>query len=480
MIVSPEWSFTCGCSRCAIRRSADSGSPWLPVVSIDEPLVGEALDLLRRHEQALGHLRVAELPGDVEVLAHRAADHRDAPVERDGGVDHLLEAVHVGRERRHAPRDPRSARRPPSAPDRRSPPTARCRGGRRWSSRRTAAALRRGPARPGARRPSAGRRPASGRTCSRPVTIMRAELARQRDGAGVGDRVRDVDQLEVERPGLDVIAGIELLDRHVLELVLLDLRARHRDRQRGAVDRAATPAARSRRIHGRAPTWSSWPCVSTIASMSSARSRRYVKSGRTRSIPSCSVRREHQPGVDHDDALVVLDDGHVLADLAQPAERQDAQGAAHAGTGRSDSTIRRTCASSDSSTSTSGSRTPPTSKPSRSRAALTVVGAGGDEERPVDVLGARGRSPASARCRRPARPRSSSFICSPTRCERHGDASGAADLGERAQQVVVAGVEGEPGVFDDPPRLLHVRVGLLDADDVVDPSPARPAGRAPG
>ena len=56
--------------------------------------------------------------------------------------------------------------------------------------------------------------------------------------------------------------------------------------------------------------------------------------------------REHQAGVDDDDAAVVLDDRHVLADLAQPAEREDAQSAAHAGTGRSDSTIRRTSASS--------------------------------------------------------------------------------------------------------------------------------------
>ena len=35
--------------------------------------------------------------------------------------------------------------------------------------------------------------------------------------------------------------------------------------------------------------------------------------------------REPQPGVDDDDPAVVLDDRHVLADLAQAAERQDAQ-----------------------------------------------------------------------------------------------------------------------------------------------------------
>ena len=42
-------------------------------------------------------------------------------------------------------------------------------------------------------------------------------------------------------------------------------------------------------------------------------------------------RREAQADVDDDDAAVVLDDGHVLADLAEPAERKDAQRAgAHA------------------------------------------------------------------------------------------------------------------------------------------------------
>ena len=41
-------------------------------------------------------------------------------------------------------------------------------------------------------------------------------------------------------------------------------------------------------------------------------------------------RREAQADVDDDDAVVVLDDRHVLADLAQPPEGQDPQ-PAHAG-----------------------------------------------------------------------------------------------------------------------------------------------------
>ncbi len=40
-------------------------------------------------------------------------------------------------------------------------------------------------------------------------------------------------------------------------------------------------------------------------------------------------RRERQPGVHHHHAAAVLDDGHVLADLAQAAQRQDAEGVSH-------------------------------------------------------------------------------------------------------------------------------------------------------
>ena len=109
MIVSPECSFTCGCSPCAIRRSADSGSPWLPVVSITSRSSGKLSISFGDTSRPSGTCGVAELARDVEVLAHRAADHGDPAVERDGGVDHLLEPVHVGRERGDHDRGPRRA-----------------------------------------------------------------------------------------------------------------------------------------------------------------------------------------------------------------------------------------------------------------------------------------------------------------------------------------------------------------------------------
>ena len=88
--------------------------------------------------------------------------------------------------------------------------------------------------------------------------------------------------------------------------------------------------------------------------------------------------REAQPGVDDDDPAVVLDDGHVLADLAHASEREDAQGAAHAVEAVASSPWRssmaRTAAVSASSASTIGSRSVPASWPSRFSAALTGVG----------------------------------------------------------------------------------------------------------
>ena len=88
--------------------------------------------------------------------------------------------------------------------------------------------------------------------------------------------------------------------------------------------------------------------------------------------------REAQARVDDDDPTAVLDDGHVLADLAHASQREDAQGAAHpAGTGESRpwrSSIARTAAVSVSSASTIGSRSVPASWPSRFIAAFTGVG----------------------------------------------------------------------------------------------------------
>ena len=74
-----------------------------------------------------------------------------------------------------------------------------------------------------------------------------------------------------------------------------------------------------------APMWSSWPWVSTSASTASSRSRIASKSGRIRSTPGVVVLGEQHAAVDDEQAAVVLEDGHVAADLAEAAERDDPQ-----------------------------------------------------------------------------------------------------------------------------------------------------------
>src|ERR1044072_1007252 len=88
--------------------------------------------------------------------------------------------------------------------------------------------------------------------------------------------------------------------------------------------------------------------------------------------------REPQPAVDDDETVVVLDDREVLPDLADAAQREDAQLAAHAAwapvSNPCRSRVPRMIAISRSSASTIGSRRPPTSWPSRPSAVFTGVG----------------------------------------------------------------------------------------------------------
>ena len=88
-------------------------------------------------------------------------------------------------------------------------------------------------------------------------------------------------------------------------------------------------------------------------------------------------RRKAQADVDDDDPVVVLDDRHVLADLPQSAEGQDAQRLTHAGAPVSRPwrvSIARTAAVSCTVASTIGRRVVPAFRPSRFNAAFVHVG----------------------------------------------------------------------------------------------------------
>ena len=117
--------------------------------------------------------------------------------------------------------------------------------------------------------------------------------------------------------------ALQHLEGGVTKPVLLELRAHQADRQRAAVDhRRHSDLAQD---VGQRPDVILVPMgeddrldvVGVIAEIGEVRQHQ---------VDSQHLGgREHQPGVDHDDPPVLLDDGHVLADLAQPPERQDAK-----------------------------------------------------------------------------------------------------------------------------------------------------------
>ena len=157
----------------------------------------------------------------------------------------------------------------------------------------------------------------------------RAELGLQRDRARIRDRVRHVDQLDVERAGLDDLAVLDVLDVDVArELVLVELGARHRHRQRAAVDRRRVVDAELAQQERQAAE------MVLVAVRDDDRLDVRDAAAQVREVGQDEVdahhlgRGEAQADVHEDDAVLVLDDRHVLADLAQAAKREDAQLAA--------------------------------------------------------------------------------------------------------------------------------------------------------
>ena len=198
--MSPSRSSTCGWSRWAMRRSALSGSPCDPVETIDELLVGPVVELARRDEQAVrAPCDVLSERADVDVLAHRAADEADLAPERGRGVDDLLHAVDVRGEARDddaalaAPEDARRAAGPTIVSLGEKPGRSAFVESPHSSSTPLAAELGQ-PAHVG------------GRAVDRRLVELvvagdehRPDVAGRGDRARVRDRVRHVDELDVER-----------------------------------------------------------------------------------------------------------------------------------------------------------------------------------------------------------------------------------------------------------------------------------------
>ena len=139
-----------------------------------------------------------------------------------------------------------------------------------------------------------------------------------------------MDQLERERAEVEVLAVGEVDQLDVAQLVLLELGARHRHRQRPAVDGRRVVAAELAQ-HPRQRAEVVLVAVGDDDRLDVVDAVAQVGEVGQHEVDADHLRgREAQPDVDDDDPAVVLDDGHVLADLAEAAERQHPQRAAHA------------------------------------------------------------------------------------------------------------------------------------------------------
>src|ERR1700691_3485393 len=188
--------------------------------------------------------------------------------------------------------------------------------------------------------------------------------------------MRHVDHLQRERPQVEHLPRRDITQLDIAQLVLFELRARHRDRQRPTVDGRHVLLAKLAHNPRQCAEMILMP-VSDDDRLDVACSLAQVGEVGQHQVDADHLRsREAQADVDDDDPPVVLQDGHVLAYLPQPTEGQDTQ-LAHACAPVMRpwrTSMVRTSASSCSSASINGSRRPPTLWPSMFRAAFVHVG----------------------------------------------------------------------------------------------------------
>ena len=128
--------------------------------------------------------------------------------------------------------------------------------------------------------------------------------------------------MTVERPDVDLVAGLEREERVVVELVLLDLVAEQAAGQGAGVDRHARELGQD--VRQRAD-------VVLVGVGDEERPDLGAVLLEVGDVGDDEVDAEHllvgehEAAVDDDDVVAVLEDVHVLADLPHPAERDDAE-----------------------------------------------------------------------------------------------------------------------------------------------------------
>ena len=263
MTVSPSPIVSQRFSLFAMRVSADIGSPWLPVeITQTSPSGRSPMSSMSMSDDS-GMCSRPISRASAHVLLHRQAERGDLAAEGDGGVGDLLHPVHVAGEAgdddapalvlvEQVVEHGADALLGAGVPVRR----------RRWWSR-----------------PSAGGRPARtamepmrARSVSRPSTGVRSSFQSpvcmitpcgrvEGGGEAVRHRVRDGDELDVERTDL---AALAVGDRDQLGVAeqprLLDAVAGQAEGERRAVDREGQLAEQVRQAARRGPRGRGWRC----------------------------------------------------------------------------------------------------------------------------------------------------------------------------------------------------------------------------
>ena len=267
-------------------------------------------------------VQVAEVAGDLGDVDHRAAGDHDLAAVGHRGVAHLLHAMHVARERRDD--DPLlgggedRAQRGADLGLRRRVPRMLGAGGVAHEQR---------DALLGRARESGvvGHPPVDGRLVELEVAGVehRAHGRAHVDRHAVGDRVVHREEVEAEHAEVHVAAGLDLAQLRLLDAVFLELARDDAERELGA-EHGHRCAEVLEQVRQRARV-----VLVAVGDDDAAKllfALNDVAVVRQDEIDAgVVVVREHESRVDDDHVVPELENGHVLADPVEPAERDDAK-----------------------------------------------------------------------------------------------------------------------------------------------------------
>ncbi len=299
--------------RLALRARADER----------DLVVRQLVQRLEVDDEALGDAQVAEVGRDLHVADHRAAHERDLAAVLLGGVEHLLDPVHVARE---AGDDDALGRRAEHLLDGGREVLL---GGRETGDLRVGGV---GEEEVHALLAEARERGEVGEAAVH-RELIHLEVARvqdhagaraDRDGEAVGDGVVHGDELEVELARGDAVALLHLAGDG-LDLVLLELRADEREREPGSDDGDVGPLLQE--------VGDAADVVLVAVREDDARDlveapAQGAEVGEDHVDAGLALLGEEHAAVDDEQLALVLEQRHVAADVAEAAEGRDAQAAA--------------------------------------------------------------------------------------------------------------------------------------------------------